>query len=196
MLKGRAFACLLLFNCRRNFGKEGLQSNPNDIIQNCLVVKLTPADIPYACLFYLRTSWPLIPWSGQLPLFLSVNKQNCGIRFLEHVEIQIDLTFPRRGYLELFSESPRGTQSKLLYSRAFDSLTGRKNFTKWTVSSLHYWGEDPNGDWKITMKNSKPDRKTRKSNILLLNCNNPFLYEYESNLRSNEHYLSSSGKKA
>ncbi|PFX13061.1 Proprotein convertase subtilisin/kexin type 6 [Stylophora pistillata] len=74
-----------------------------------------------------------IPWSGQLVLSLSVNKSNCGIRFLEHVQVEIDLTFLRRGYLEMSSKSPRGTWSQLLYPRAFDSLTGQKKFEKWTL---------------------------------------------------------------
>ncbi|XP_022809510.1 furin-like [Stylophora pistillata] len=104
-----------------------------------------------------------IPWSGQLVLSLSVNKSNCGIRFLEHVQVEIDLTFLRRGYLEMSSKSPRGTWSQLLYPRAFDSLTGQKKFEKWTVSSLHYWGEKPDGDWEIIIKNSKPWRRTRNA---------------------------------
>ena len=67
----------------------------------------------------------------------------------------------------MFSESPGGTRSQLLYPRTFDSIIGTKNFTKWTVSSLHYWGEDPIGDWKIMIKNSKPGRKTRNGNMLV-----------------------------
>ena len=109
-----------------------------------------------------------IPWSEELLLTLTVNRENCGIRFLEYVEVQIDLTFPRRGNLQMFSESPGRTRSQLLYPRAFDSIVGTKNFTKWTVSSLHYWGEDPIGDWKILIENSKPGRKTRNGNRLVL----------------------------
>ena len=78
------------------------------------------------------------------------------------MEVQIDLTFPRRGNLKMFSESPGRTRSQLLYPRELDSIIGKKNFTKWTVGSLHYWGEDPIGDWKIMIENSKPGGKTRK----------------------------------
>ena len=72
------------------------------------------------------------------------------------------------------SESPSGTQSKLLYSREFDSLTGYKNFKNWKVTSLHYWGENPVGNWYITIRNSKPHRNNRNGNaisVILLECN-------------------------
>ena len=52
--------------------------------------------------------------------------------------------------------SPAGTKSKLLYPRPIDRLTNFKNLTNWTVTSLHYWGEEPRGDWNITITNMKP----------------------------------------
>ncbi len=98
----------------------------------------------------------------QLSLFVS--KHDCGIRYLEHVQVQVDLTFPRRGYLEMSSVSPSGTRSKLLYPRVIDSITGFKNFTNWTVTSLHYWGENSVGNWKIIIRNTKPKRRKREGN--------------------------------
>ena len=56
----------------------------------------------------------------------------------------------------MLSTSPKGTWSKLLYSRMMDSLTGYRFFTNWRVSSLHYWGERPFGDWNITIRNARP----------------------------------------
>ena len=46
------------------------------------------------------------------------------IKVSEHVQVQVDLTFPRRGYLEMISVSPSGTQSGLLYPRVIDSGSG------------------------------------------------------------------------
>ncbi|XP_078354915.1 uncharacterized protein LOC144639494 isoform X2 [Oculina patagonica] len=112
-------------------------------------------------LYVSYSAWPQIPWSGQLPISLNVNEQSCGIRYLEHVQVQVDLTFPRRGYLEMSSVSPSKTHSRLLYPRAFDSLAGLKNFTNWTVTSLHYWGENPVGTWNLIIRNTKPWRKNR-----------------------------------
>ncbi|KAJ7361881.1 hypothetical protein OS493_014526 [Desmophyllum pertusum] len=110
------------------------------------------------------SSWPQIPWSGNLQFSLSVKQDNCAIRYLEHVQVQVNLIFPRRGYLEMSSVSPSETQSRLLYPRAMDSLTGLKNLTNWAVTSLHYWGENPVGEWKITIRNTKPKRNSRNVN--------------------------------
>lgn len=102
------------------------------------------------------SSWPIIPSRGDLQLTLSMRQDNCSIQYLEHMQVEVSLRFPRRGYVEILSTSPSGTRSKLLYSRMMDSLTGYKNFTNWRVSSLHYWGERPFGDWNITIRNAKP----------------------------------------
>lgn len=97
----------------------------------------------------------VIPQRGNLNLTLSLNQDNCSIRYLEHVQAEVNLRFQRRGDLEMVSTSPNGTQSKLLYSRTLDSLAGYKNFTNWRVTSLHYWGESPIGDWNVLIYNTK-----------------------------------------
>ncbi|XP_067034731.1 furin-like protease kpc-1 isoform X2 [Acropora muricata] len=98
----------------------------------------------------------LIPWRGDLPLTLSLKQENCSIQYLEHMQAEVNVVFPRRGYLEMFSTSPSGTRSKLLYSRKIDVLTGRRNLTDWRVTSLHYWGEKPFGDWNFTIRSARP----------------------------------------
>lgn len=59
------------------------------------------------------------------------------------------------------SKSPDGTVSKLLYPRAMDALTGFKKLSNWTVTSLHYWGENPIGEWNISIQKSKAQRNIR-----------------------------------
>ena len=103
----------------------------------------------------LRSAPPLIPSTGDLKLTFTAEKQNCGIRFLEHVQVNMNLTFPGRGHLEMTSKSPSGTKSQLLYPRFFDSFSSRKNLTNWNVTSLHYWGENPTGDWNITIRSTQ-----------------------------------------
>ncbi|CAH3171117.1 unnamed protein product [Porites lobata] len=98
----------------------------------------------------------VIPWRGDLRLTLSLKQENCNIQYLEHMQAEVNLLFPRRGYLEMFSTSPSGTRSKLLYSRKIDVLTGRKNLTDWRVTSLHYWGEKPFGNWNFTIRSARP----------------------------------------
>ncbi|KAJ7358830.1 Proprotein convertase subtilisin/kexin type 6 [Desmophyllum pertusum] len=89
---------------------------------------------------------------GDLHFTLSLSQDNCSIRYLEHMQVEVNLRFSRRGDLEMVSTSPSGSQSKLLYSRTIDSIAGFKNFTNWRVTSLHYWGENPIGDWNITIR--------------------------------------------
>lgn len=106
----------------------------------------------------LSSSSLVIPRRGDLHLTLSLSQDDCSIRYLEHMQVEVNLRFQRRGDLEMVSTSPSGTQSKLLYARALDSLAGYKNFTNWRVTSLHYWGEKPIGDWNITIQNTRPRR--------------------------------------
>lgn len=106
--------------------------------------------------FFFSSSRLVIPWRGDLRLTLSLKEENCNIQYLEHMQAEVNLLFPRRGYLEMFSTSPSGTRSKLLYSRKIDVLTGRKNLTDWRVTSLHYWGEKPFGNWNFTIRSARP----------------------------------------
>ncbi|CAH3029089.1 unnamed protein product, partial [Porites evermanni] len=98
----------------------------------------------------------VIPWRGDLRLTIPLKQEKCNIQYLEHMQAEVNLRFPRRGYLEMFSTSPGGTRSKLLYSRKIDILTRRKTLTDWRVTSLHYWGEKPFGNWNFTIRSARP----------------------------------------
>lgn len=110
----------------------------------------------------------LIPSTGDLNLTFTANKHNCGIRFLEHVQVKMDLIFPGRGHLEMTSKSPSGTNSQLLYSRLFDTFSNENNLTNWNVTSLHYWGENPAGDWNITIRSTQQRKTGRKGRMFSL----------------------------
>ena len=99
---------------------------------------------------------------GEFHITLSVSPNDCSIRHLEHVQAEVNLRFSRRGYLKMFSVSPSGTKSRLLYPRWMDTFTGYQNFTDWRVTSLHYWGENPTGDWNVTIKNTGRRRYLRQ----------------------------------
>lgn len=111
-------------------------------------VQLNASNINYSRL--------VIPWRGDLRLTLPLKQENCKIQYLEHMQAEVNLRFPRRGYLEMFSTSPSGTRSKLLYSRKIDVLTRYKTFKDWRVTSLHYWGEKPFGNWNFTIRSARP----------------------------------------
>ena len=102
------------------------------------------------------------PPGGDLRFTLYLKQDDCSIQYLEHMQAEVSLNFSRRGDLEMVSKSPYGTQSKLFYSRTIDSVAGGKTFNNLTVTSLHYWGENPIGRWNITIDDTKPWRNTGK----------------------------------
>ncbi|CAH3023033.1 unnamed protein product [Porites evermanni] len=85
---------------------------------------------------------------------------NCTIKFLEHVQVRVNLVFERRGdlYLELIARS--GTISPLTRQRRVDNIYGDKNLTNWYITTLFSWGEDPKGQWKLRIENLDPNYTT------------------------------------
>lgn len=95
-----------------------------------------------------------IPSKGSLV----VEKETTGcegtennIRYLEHVEVVLSLTFTRRGDLAIYLTSPRGTRSTLLGKRNMDYSS--KGFKDWAFMSTHTWEENPKGKWKLEIQN-------------------------------------------
>ncbi|KAL9963202.1 hypothetical protein ACROYT_G032380 [Oculina patagonica] len=80
----------------------------------------------------------------------------CGdkINFLEHVEVAVNLNYSRRGDLLIKLISPHGTVSNLTQYRMLDSSVGAKDLN-WVLMSLHYWGENAMGLWKLTLQNTQ-----------------------------------------
>ena len=59
--------------------------------------------------------------------------------------------FPNRGDIQVELTSPQGTTSILLPYRTPDSWPGEYN--NWPFMSVHFWGEDPSGDWTLVVRN-------------------------------------------
>ena len=55
-----------------------------------------------------------------------------------------------RGGIQLELTSPAGTTSILLPYRSLDLLAA--GYFEWPFMSLHFWGEDPRGDWRLTVR--------------------------------------------
>ena len=51
--------------------------------------------------------------------------------------------------------SPCGTTSRLTHYRRLDNARDATYLTNWTILTLHHWGENPSGVWKLTLKNSQ-----------------------------------------
>ena len=71
-----------------------------------------------------------------------------NIRFLEHVQVRVNLEVCQDLLLTL--ESPSKTFSRLTQYWLLDRLHGHStNLTDWVILTLHHWGEDPQGSWKL-----------------------------------------------
>lgn len=89
-----------------------------------------------------------------------------NIRKLEHVQLLVSLKHRRRGDLSITLTSPYGTTSKLLSTRRYDDHSD--GLSKWMFMSVHFWGEDPRGKWKVTFSDnpySKYERKSLKKDV-------------------------------
>lgn len=88
-----------------------------------------------------------------LPLTVS----SCQVVQAEHVQVNITISSDNRGQLELDLESPLGTTSKLLPKRPLD--VSPYGINRHPFLSVHMWGENPRGTWKLRVV-------FHKSNIL------------------------------
>lgn len=70
---------------------------------------------------------------------------------VEHVELEINISHPRRGDVVITLESPSGMISDLL-PRSNDSSA---DFSYWRLRSVAHWGENPNGIWKIRIQDGR-----------------------------------------
>ena len=110
----------------------------------------------------------VIPFSGS-PLRFQLDTTRVGrcssIKYIEYAKVKLSLKFKPRAFVLMDLTSPNGTTSRLLYKRQFDAITRRMYYNNLVVSSLHYWGEDPNGNWSFLFQNSRPWFRTNGKDI-------------------------------
>jgi len=73
---------------------------------------------------------------------------NC-VRSLEHVQVAVTLSASQRGKVELSLTSPSGTRQILLARRHVD--VSSQGLNGWVLMTVHCWGEDPRGNWTLTV---------------------------------------------
>ena len=104
----------------------------------------------------------------------SISSHLTNISFMEHVvlKVTLDISFgdddpnysydkyynydedvvshkyARRGDIRITLESPQGTESELLPYRDHD-FVNTKGYSNWEFMSVHFWGENPIGNWKL-----------------------------------------------
>lgn len=72
-----------------------------------------------------------------------------NVEALEHVTVDVWISHPRRGDVQVELLSPHGTRSVLARPRRHDKAT--TGFPGWTFMSMAHWGEDPRGEWKLNV---------------------------------------------
>ena len=70
-----------------------------------------------------------------------------GLR-VEHATVTTDITHPSRGELEIQLTSPSATTSRLAEKHT-SNVTDPADYPDWTFSTVHNWGEDSRGLWKL-----------------------------------------------
>ena len=74
--------------------------------------------------------------------------------------MRLSMTFWPRGDLLIDLKSPLGTVSRLTQYRVMDRLRGYStSLTDWTITSLHHWGEKPEGRWQLIVRSVKREGK-------------------------------------
>ncbi|XP_071583769.1 proprotein convertase subtilisin/kexin type 4 [Heliangelus exortis] len=89
-------------------------------------------------------------------LTISTDVSSCSgsteqILSLEHVQVQLSLSYSRRGDLAISLTSPMGTTSTLVTVRPYD--ISQEGYKDWTFMSTHFWDENPNGTWRLQLEN-------------------------------------------
>ena len=120
-----------------------------------------------------------IPSKGKLEEIIDLSSGKwrifCGerINYLEHVEVRVNLTYSRRGDLLIKLISPQGTVSNLTHYRSADSFFKTTDLD-FVLMTLHFWGENAVGLWKLTLENSQPQHTNegllslKQFNLLLI----------------------------
>ncbi len=76
-----------------------------------------------------------------------------NVSFLEHTVVTASVgagVTGLRGDMQLELTSPAGTMSTILPYRDLDDTLGG-SYPTWPFMSVHYWGEDPNGEWTLVL---------------------------------------------
>jgi len=111
----------------------------------------------HICQTRVETVNKLLPKSANMKVNVSMITDGCDnmlskVRYLEHVQARISLKYFPRGSMKIALKSPRGTKSFLLLPRPKDKIAS--TFEDWPFLSVHFWGEDPTGEWQLELSNA------------------------------------------
>lgn len=75
------------------------------------------------------------------------------VRYAEHVQVRVTLSFHPRGNLHIILVSPKNTSSSLLFPRPHDAEANQDSFNDWPFTSVQFWGEEIIGVWTLIIHN-------------------------------------------
>lgn len=97
-------------------------------------------------------------------MFIDIDKCE-GVTMLEHVVANVSYGFHRRGDVQITLISPSKTSSEMLSYRPNDATN--KGIKYFPFLSVHNWGEDPVGRWKLRLETLKPQNMEAKRSSML-----------------------------
>ncbi|KAF0992607.1 hypothetical protein HZS_6281, partial [Henneguya salminicola] len=107
------------------------------------------------CVGYNDQSKKNIPVKNKLEINFETeacSKTENVINSLEHVVLTISLVHHRRGSISIDLISPTGSPSQILSTRRYD--TSEEGLDEWNFMSVHFWGENPKGKWKLIINDN------------------------------------------
>ena len=153
-----ANAAGLVYNHRFGFGLLNAESLVEAAKIHENVEKAEECNIPV-----LRDLVSIKPGKSETILM----KVECPIKYLEHTILTLTLDAKKRGELEIVLESAQNDFSQLLTKRSKD--WSAKGFQNWSFTTLHFWGTNPNGIFKLHIINHDQEStaKLRKVDLTL-----------------------------
>lgn len=95
----------------------------------------------------------------------SIDLSDCNeISRIERVILTGSIIHPHRGQVRILLESPHGTVSELLPLRSSDNSP---DLLQWDFVSIHFFGEDPRGNWKLRIESEKDLKEAEKFKVQL-----------------------------
>jgi len=117
-------------------------------------VRLAKSWSPLSSMTSFGTSAPSLPANirdnnpaGLVRYFDTRGSSQPNLR-VEHATVTTDLSHPSRGELQIELTSPGGTVSRLAETHTSDP-EDPADYPGWTFSTVHNWGEDSRGLWKL-----------------------------------------------
>lgn len=93
--------------------------------------------------------------------------QDNEVNYLEHVQLELTMTYSKRGAISVTLVSPSGTETTLMNERDYDKSSA--GFKQWPLMSVHTWGENPRGAWRLRVfdKDASRDEKGQVTSVTL-----------------------------